>query len=250
MAMRAERAERGANAPARSAADRAERCVRASWCSKRSTSAFVHVSRGTNPCRFGLAIRVFDARDARRSHRPDRPKWRGQDDVLADAARRDLTPDTGEVRRGANVQGPRPAGVASRSGDAAVRGCRRQTAAAGRGRRPARRRSDHLLRPTGTTIEVFHGAVLDHSPVVTPFGARFVTGAQGLGHVVLPATRPHRRLRLLHQRTGLSLPRRVPCARTPAVRPGTHQIPRRQRKAPQLGDRAPLCAKVPPGSSM
>lgn len=45
--------------------------------------------------------------------------------------------------------------------------------------------------PTGTTIEVFHGAVLDHSPVVTPFGARFITGAQGLGHVVLPATDPN-----------------------------------------------------------
>ncbi|AKK27812.1 biphenyl-2,3-diol 1,2-dioxygenase [Mycobacterium sp. EPa45] len=41
--------------------------------------------------------------------------------------------------------------------------------------------------PAGTHLEVFHGAVLDHSPVVTPFGARFVTGDQGLGHVVLPA---------------------------------------------------------------
>jgi 3,4-dihydroxy-9,10-secoandrosta-1,3,5(10)-triene-9,17-dione 4,5-dioxygenase len=41
--------------------------------------------------------------------------------------------------------------------------------------------------PSGNSVEVFHGAVLDHSPVVTPFGARFVTGAQGLGHVVLPA---------------------------------------------------------------
>jgi 2,3-dihydroxybiphenyl 1,2-dioxygenase len=41
--------------------------------------------------------------------------------------------------------------------------------------------------PAGTSTEVFHGAVLDHSPVVTPFGARFVTGDQGLGHVVLPA---------------------------------------------------------------
>jgi 3,4-dihydroxy-9,10-secoandrosta-1,3,5(10)-triene-9,17-dione 4,5-dioxygenase len=41
--------------------------------------------------------------------------------------------------------------------------------------------------PAGTSLEVFHGAVLDHSPVVTPFGARFVTGDQGLGHVVLPA---------------------------------------------------------------
>jgi 2,3-dihydroxybiphenyl 1,2-dioxygenase len=45
--------------------------------------------------------------------------------------------------------------------------------------------------PTGTTIEVFHGAVLDHSPVIAPFGARFITGAQGLGHVVLPATDPN-----------------------------------------------------------
>jgi 2,3-dihydroxybiphenyl 1,2-dioxygenase len=41
--------------------------------------------------------------------------------------------------------------------------------------------------PAGTALEVFHGAVLDHSPVVTPHGARFVTGPQGLGHVVLPA---------------------------------------------------------------
>jgi 3,4-dihydroxy-9,10-secoandrosta-1,3,5(10)-triene-9,17-dione 4,5-dioxygenase len=41
--------------------------------------------------------------------------------------------------------------------------------------------------PAGTSTEVFHGAVLDHTPVVTPFGAKFVTGEQGLGHVVLPA---------------------------------------------------------------
>lgn len=41
--------------------------------------------------------------------------------------------------------------------------------------------------PAGTCLEVFHGPVLDHSPVVTPFGAKFVTGSQGLGHVVLPA---------------------------------------------------------------
>ena len=44
--------------------------------------------------------------------------------------------------------------------------------------------------PAGTVVEIFHGAVLDHSPVVTPFGARFVTGDQGLGHVVVPATDP------------------------------------------------------------
>jgi 2,3-dihydroxybiphenyl 1,2-dioxygenase len=45
--------------------------------------------------------------------------------------------------------------------------------------------------PAGTTLEVFHSAVLDHSPVVTPFGAKFVTGDQGLGHVVVPATDPN-----------------------------------------------------------
>jgi 3,4-dihydroxy-9,10-secoandrosta-1,3,5(10)-triene-9,17-dione 4,5-dioxygenase len=44
--------------------------------------------------------------------------------------------------------------------------------------------------PAGTTVEVFHGAVLDHSPVITPFGAKFVTGDQGMGHVVVPATDP------------------------------------------------------------
>lgn len=44
--------------------------------------------------------------------------------------------------------------------------------------------------PTGTTAEVFFGPALDHSPVVTPFGATFVTGAQGLGHVVLPTIDP------------------------------------------------------------
>jgi 3,4-dihydroxy-9,10-secoandrosta-1,3,5(10)-triene-9,17-dione 4,5-dioxygenase len=44
--------------------------------------------------------------------------------------------------------------------------------------------------PTGTTTEVFFGPALDHSPIVTPFGARFVTGTQGLGHVVLPTKDP------------------------------------------------------------
>ena len=45
--------------------------------------------------------------------------------------------------------------------------------------------------PAGHTLEVFHGPVLDHSPVITPFAAKFVTGDQGLGHVVVPATDPN-----------------------------------------------------------
>ncbi|WP_092804063.1 biphenyl-2,3-diol 1,2-dioxygenase [Rhodococcus globerulus] len=43
--------------------------------------------------------------------------------------------------------------------------------------------------PNGNRVEVFFGPVLDHSPLVTPHGGRFVTGDQGLGHVVLPVTR-------------------------------------------------------------
>lgn len=42
--------------------------------------------------------------------------------------------------------------------------------------------------PAGTLLEVFHGPLLDHSPVVTPYGSRFVTGGEGLGHVVLPVS--------------------------------------------------------------
>ncbi|GAA1022820.1 2,3-dihydroxybiphenyl 1,2-dioxygenase [Acrocarpospora pleiomorpha] len=42
--------------------------------------------------------------------------------------------------------------------------------------------------PGGTQVEVFYGPILDHSPVAAPFGARFVTGEQGMGHVVLPTT--------------------------------------------------------------
>jgi 2,3-dihydroxybiphenyl 1,2-dioxygenase len=45
--------------------------------------------------------------------------------------------------------------------------------------------------PTGANVEIFHGPVLDHSPVITPYGAKFVTGAQGLGHVVLPTMDPN-----------------------------------------------------------
>ncbi|TAL22444.1 MAG: 2,3-dihydroxybiphenyl 1,2-dioxygenase, partial [Frankiales bacterium] len=48
----------------------------------------------------------------------------------------------------------------------------------------------HTTDPAGTNLEIFHGAALDHDPLVTPFGARFVTGDQGMGHVVLPTKDP------------------------------------------------------------
>ncbi|NKY51316.1 VOC family protein [Nocardia vermiculata] len=42
--------------------------------------------------------------------------------------------------------------------------------------------------PAGVTVEVFFGPVLNHSPVLTGSGQKFVTGRCGLGHVVLPTT--------------------------------------------------------------
>lgn len=50
------------------------------------------------------------------------------------------------------------------------------------------RRVDELITcadPSGNMLEVFHGAALEHRRVVSPYGHRFVTGEQGLGHVVL-----------------------------------------------------------------
>lgn len=41
------------------------------------------------------------------------------------------------------------------------------------------------LDPGGNAIEVFYGPSLDHQPVVTPLVSSFVTGAQGLGHVIV-----------------------------------------------------------------
>ena len=45
--------------------------------------------------------------------------------------------------------------------------------------------------PAGTRLEIFHGAALRHDRLVTPHGATFVTGGQGMGHVVLPTLDIH-----------------------------------------------------------
>src|SRR6516165_5934609 len=53
----------------------------------------------------------------------------------------------------------------------------------------ADRRVTGLMRfddPAGNTLEVFCGAAVEYRPAVSPYGNRFVTGDQGLGHVVLP----------------------------------------------------------------
>lgn len=52
----------------------------------------------------------------------------------------------------------------------------------------ADRRVDEMISfqdPSGNPLEVFHGVALEHRRVVSPYGHRFVTGEQGLGHIVL-----------------------------------------------------------------
>jgi 2,3-dihydroxybiphenyl 1,2-dioxygenase len=44
--------------------------------------------------------------------------------------------------------------------------------------------------PAGTPVEVFFAPILDHSPLITGLGQQFVTGDQGMGHVVLPTICP------------------------------------------------------------
>ena len=52
----------------------------------------------------------------------------------------------------------------------------------------ADRRVDEMIifsDPSGNTLEVFHGVALEHRRVVSPYGHKFVTAEQGLGHAVL-----------------------------------------------------------------
>ncbi len=41
--------------------------------------------------------------------------------------------------------------------------------------------------PAGIPVEAFYGPVLDHEPLLTPTVSAFVTGSQGMGHVIVSA---------------------------------------------------------------
>jgi 3,4-dihydroxy-9,10-secoandrosta-1,3,5(10)-triene-9,17-dione 4,5-dioxygenase len=44
----------------------------------------------------------------------------------------------------------------------------------------------HVEDPSGNALEIFSGAIMARRPAVSAYGTRFVTGDQGMGHVVLP----------------------------------------------------------------
>jgi 3,4-dihydroxy-9,10-secoandrosta-1,3,5(10)-triene-9,17-dione 4,5-dioxygenase len=70
------------------------------------------------------------------------------------------------------------------------------------------RRVNGLIRfddPSGNTLEVFHGAALEHRRIVSPYGHTFVTGEQGLGHVVLSTRDDEEALRFYRDVLGFKL---------------------------------------------
>jgi 3,4-dihydroxy-9,10-secoandrosta-1,3,5(10)-triene-9,17-dione 4,5-dioxygenase len=72
----------------------------------------------------------------------------------------------------------------------------------------ADRRVDELISfddPSGNTLEVFHGAALEHRRVVSPYGHKFVTAGQGLGHVVLSTHDDEAALRFYRDVLGFKL---------------------------------------------
>jgi 3,4-dihydroxy-9,10-secoandrosta-1,3,5(10)-triene-9,17-dione 4,5-dioxygenase len=100
---------------------------------------------------------------------------------------------TGETALGQLRQALDAAGVAVKTGTAAEL---------------AERRVGQLLRfddPAGNAHEVFCGAALEHRPVGSAYGTRFVTGLMGLGHVVLPVADAEPALRFYTEVLGFRL---------------------------------------------
>jgi len=72
----------------------------------------------------------------------------------------------------------------------------------------AERRVQELVRfcdPFDNVFELFHGVSYERRPAVTPYGQTFVTGEQGMGHVVLPVTDDVEALRFYRDTLGFRL---------------------------------------------
>lgn len=70
------------------------------------------------------------------------------------------------------------------------------------------RRVQELIRfsdPFENVFEIFHGITYERRPAVTPYGQRFVTGEQGMGHVVIPVDDDVEALRFYDEVLGFRL---------------------------------------------
>jgi 3,4-dihydroxy-9,10-secoandrosta-1,3,5(10)-triene-9,17-dione 4,5-dioxygenase len=78
----------------------------------------------------------------------------------------------------------------------------------GTGAELAERRVQELVRfedPWGNVFELFHGITYESHPTVTPYAATFVTGDQGMGHIVIPVTDDVEALRFYTEVLGFRL---------------------------------------------
>jgi 3,4-dihydroxy-9,10-secoandrosta-1,3,5(10)-triene-9,17-dione 4,5-dioxygenase len=72
----------------------------------------------------------------------------------------------------------------------------------------ADRRVQELIRfsdPFDNVFELFHGISYERKEAITPYGQRFVTGEQGMGHVVIPVTDDVEALRFYTETLGFRL---------------------------------------------
>lgn len=72
----------------------------------------------------------------------------------------------------------------------------------------ADRRVQELVRfrdPFDNVFELFHGITYESRPVVTPYAAKFVTGIQGMGHIVVPVADDVEALRFYRDVLGFAL---------------------------------------------
>ncbi|QIK77474.1 2,3-dihydroxybiphenyl 1,2-dioxygenase [Nocardioides piscis] len=72
----------------------------------------------------------------------------------------------------------------------------------------AERRVQELVRfsdPFDNVFELFHGITYESRPVVTPYAAKFVTGDQGMGHIVVPVSDDVEALRFYRDVLGFRL---------------------------------------------
>jgi len=72
----------------------------------------------------------------------------------------------------------------------------------------AERRVQELVRfsdPFDNVFELFHGITYERKEAITPYGQRFVTGDQGMGHVVIPVTDDVEALRFYTEVLGFRL---------------------------------------------
>ena len=72
----------------------------------------------------------------------------------------------------------------------------------------AERRVEGMVRftdPFDNVFELFHGATYEHRPLVTPYAQRFVTGEQGMGHIVVPVSDDEAALRFYDEVLGFRL---------------------------------------------